>query len=129
MTNMLKLMALVSAGILTLACESQSASITSAGETAPVQALIERLLPGHGGDFVVETISAAVATENVFEIATKDGKIVLRGDGPLSQCVALNYYLTHAARVSVSLYAEVPILVPVKLPLPEQPVRKRGTSA
>ena len=49
---------------------------------------------------------------------------MLRGDGVLSQCVALNYYLTHTAKVSVSLYAEVSVGVPDTLPLPAQSVRQ-----
>ena len=92
-------------------------------EPLAVTGLVERLLPGHGKDFVFETIPAPMG-ENVFEVAGKDGKIVLRGDGVLSQCVALNYYLTHTAKVSVSLYAEVSVGLPDTLPVPAQSVRQ-----
>ena len=90
----------------------------------PVAALIERILPGHAREFVFETIPAPSEKENVFEVAAKAGKIILRGDNTLSQCVALNYYLTHTAKVSVPLYAEVPIVQPETLPLPAETVRK-----
>jgi alpha-N-acetylglucosaminidase len=96
----------------------------SAEQAYPVQGLVNRILPGRTGSFVFETIPAPSATENVFEVDSRNGKIILRGDSVLSQCVALNYYLTHTAKVSVSCYCDVPIIAPDKLPLPAQTVRK-----
>ena len=58
--------------------------------------LIERIAPGHKQDFIIETIPAP-AGENVFEVETRNGKIVLRGDNTLSQSVAFNWYLKHEA--------------------------------
>jgi alpha-N-acetylglucosaminidase len=88
-----------------------------------VNRLIDRILPGHGRDFVIETIPAPDGL-NVFEVEGLNGKIVLRGDGPLSQAVALNWYLKHCARISVSWYADDPIKAPQKLPVPLEKVRK-----
>jgi alpha-N-acetylglucosaminidase len=85
--------------------------------------LIERIAPGHGGDFVIETI-AAPAGENVFEVEGRAGKIVLRGDSPLSQAVALHWYLNHDAFVSVSWYAGDAVNVPAVLPRPAGKVHK-----
>jgi len=89
----------------------------------PIQGLIERLLPGHGREFVIETIPAPQG-QNLFEVEGKDGKIVLRGDGALSQAVALNWYLKHDAMVSVSWYVDDPVNVPQILPKPVEKVRK-----
>ena len=89
----------------------------------PVGGLIERIAPGHARDFIVETIPAP-AGENVFEVAAREGKIVLRGDGPLSQAVAFNWYLKHDAFVDVSWYADDPVKVPDKLPLPAEKIRQ-----
>ncbi len=109
--------------LLMLALAAASPAVTPPANH-PVAALIERLLPGQAQHFVFETIAAPSAQENVFEVAAKDGKIVLRGDDTLSQCVALNDYLTRTARVSVPLYAEVPIVQPQVLPLPEEAVHR-----
>ena len=84
-----------------------------------VRRLIERIVPGHVQDFIIETITAP-AGENVFEVEPRDGKIVLRGDSPLSQAVAFNWYLKHDAFVDVSWYADDAVNVPDKLPLPEK---------
>ena len=89
----------------------------------PVGGLIERIAPGHARDFIVETIPAP-AGENVFEVAAREGKIVLRGDRPLSQAVAFNWYLKHDAFVDVSWYADDAVKVPDKLPLPAAKIRQ-----
>ena len=95
----------------------------AAEDDAAVRRLIERITPGHGQDFVVETIAAS-AGENIFEVEARDGKIVLRGDSPLSQAVAFNWYLKHDAFVDVSWYADDAVNVPDKLPLPAGKIRK-----
>jgi alpha-N-acetylglucosaminidase len=82
-----------------------------------VRGLIGRIAPGHVHDFVLETIPAP-GGENVFEVEARGGKIVLRGDGPLSQAVAFNWYLKHVALVDVSWHADDAIKIPDKLPLP-----------
>lgn len=88
-----------------------------------VNRLVERILPGHWREFVIERIPAP-AGQNVFEVDGRNGKIVLRGDGPLSQAVAFNWYLRHCAKISVSWYADDPVTVPKKLPIPADRVRK-----
>src|SRR5208282_1179408 len=106
------------AALLCLGLPARAAEIDMA-----VPRLIERIAPGHGRDFVLETI-AAPAGENVFEVEASDGKIVLRGDSPLSQAVAFNWYLKHVALVDVSWYADDAVKVPDKLPLPAGKIRK-----
>ncbi len=96
---------------------------SAAGSDAAVRELIERIVPGHAADFIIEDI-AAPAGQNVFEVDSRDGKIVLRGDGPLSQAVAFNWYLKHTAFVSVSWYLEDAVTVPESLPLPKEKVRR-----
>jgi alpha-N-acetylglucosaminidase len=91
--------------------------------SAAVRDLIARILPGHADDFTLETIPAP-AGENIFEVGAREGKIVLRGDGPLSQAVAFNWYLKHCAFVDVSWYAGDAIAVPAHLPLPTENIRR-----
>ena len=89
-----------------------------------IRGLVERLLPGHAEDFVIETIPAERG-QDVFEVAPgAGGKIVLRGNNPVSQAVALNHYLKHVAYISVSWYADAPIPNPKTLPPVAAPVRK-----
>jgi alpha-N-acetylglucosaminidase len=101
----------------------QSFPVHAAEEGTSVRRLIERIAPGHGRDFVLETI-AAPAGENIFEVESRAGKIVLRGDSPLSQAVAFNWYLKHVALADVSWYADDAVKVPDKLPLPTEKIRE-----
>ncbi len=98
-------------------------SPAGAAEDTAVRRLIEDITPGHERAFVIETIPAP-AGENVMEVEARDGKIVLRGDGPLSQAVAFNWYLKHEAFVDVSWYADDPVNPPEQLPLPRKKVRQ-----
>ena len=54
-------------------------------------ALIERVTPGYGDQFVLELISAQ-EEEDVYEISSKDGKVVLRGNNPVALATAFNQY-------------------------------------
>lgn len=110
------------AGLLAaLLSSAEAARAADAG--SPLGALIERLLPGHAKDFIIQTIPAP-AGENVFAVGSQDGKIILGGDTTLSQAVALNWYLKHDAFVDVSWYADDPVVVPAKLPLPSEDIRR-----
>ncbi len=88
-----------------------------------IKRLIDRILPGHGESFVIETITAP-DNQNVYEVEGLNGKIVLRGDSPLSQAVAFNWYLKNCVRISVSWYADDPVAIPKKLPVPVNKVHK-----
>lgn len=95
-----------------------------AGTDEAVRGLIGRILPKHEKQFVVETI-AATDGKDVFEIAPgTGGKIVLRGNNTLSQCVAFNHYLKYTAHVHVSWYADAPVAVPAKLPPVTETIRR-----
>lgn len=101
----------------------RSLASSAANTGSPVRQLMERIAPGHANDFVLETITATNG-ENVFEVGARDGKIVLRGDEPLSQAVAFNWYLKHDAHIAVSWYADDAITVPRLLPLPTGTTRQ-----
>ena len=61
-------------------------------EDREVQQLIARLLPDRSNSFAVEFIPAD-AGRDVFEIESRDGKIVLRGNKGVSVAAGLNWYL------------------------------------
>jgi alpha-N-acetylglucosaminidase len=67
-----------------------------------VQALIGRLLPKQAGQFVCEIIPADNG-QDVFELESKGGKIILRGNSALSLSFGLNWYLKYTCHGSVSL--------------------------
>jgi alpha-N-acetylglucosaminidase len=107
--------------LVALLCQSLPAGAAEAD--VAVRGLVERIAPGHSRDFVFETILASTG-ENVFEVEARGGKIVLRGDSPLSQAVAFNWYLKHDAFVDVSWYADDAVNFPDKLPLPPEKIRR-----
>ncbi len=63
--------------------------------------LIERIFPGRSGEFRLETIQADQGRD-VFEIESRDGKVVLRGNNGVSLASAFNWYLKYTARCDFS---------------------------
>ncbi|MFH1743610.1 MAG: alpha-N-acetylglucosaminidase [bacterium] len=85
-------------------------SLTAGGEIGetetapPVQAargVLERLIPDRAGHFVLESCSSENGCD-VFEIESRDGKIVLRGSTGVAICSALNWYLKYYCHADVS---------------------------
>jgi len=86
-------------------------------------ALIARVLPGHAGDFVCEVIPPA-AGRDVFEIGSRDGKVLLRGNDGVSLAMAFNWYLRHETRTSFDREADGPLVIPGALPCPPSITRQ-----
>lgn len=83
--------------------------------------LIERVTPGYGNQFKLELI-APVDGKDAYEIASADGKIVLRGNNTVSLATAYNHYLKYTCNAHVSWFGNQ-LNLPAKLPLPEQEVK------
>ena len=77
--------------------------------------------PGYGDQFVLELISAQEG-EDVYEISSKDGKVVLRGNNPVALATAFNQYLKYVCKVHISWLGDH-LDLPEKLPLPSETVR------
>lgn len=90
----------------------------------PVRDLLTRLLPKHAGAFTIETIPPADG-KDVFELESKDGKVILRGNSTLSQAVALNWYLKYICHCHVSLNGDQ-LNLPEQLPTVATRVRQVG---
>jgi alpha-N-acetylglucosaminidase len=87
-------------------------------------ALVARVVPGRAREFIIESLPPA-AGHDVFEVASRGARVVLRGSSGVAIASALNWYLEHVAGVTVALP-----LKPVALaaPLPPVPAMVRITT-
>ncbi len=81
--------------------------------------LLERLLPGRSQQFAFQTIPQQ-GGHDVFELESRDGKVVVRGNSALSMAFGLNWYLKHYGHCNVSINGSQ-LNLPSRLP----PVEKR----
>lgn len=79
--------------------------------------LIERITPGYGKQFVLELIPAGADGQDVYEIDGKKGKIILRGNNPVSLATAYNQYLKYSCGAHVSWFGDQ-LNLPKTLPAP-----------
>jgi alpha-N-acetylglucosaminidase len=81
--------------------------------------LVERLLPGRAQEFVFEMIPAQDGRD-VFELESREGKVVVRGNSALSMAFGLNWYMKYYGHCNVSINGRQ-----LNLPSPLPPVEKR----
>ena len=94
------------------------------GGPRAARALAERLLPDHADRFEFESIPP-LRGRDVFEIETRDGKTVIRGNNGLAMAVGLNWFLKHYCRCHVS-WCGNQLDLPDPLPAVEQKVLRRS---
>ena len=87
---------------------SSAIKINNTINNQAIKELIERIIPGKSENFILETIPP-VNNQEVFELESVNGKIVLRGSSTLAMTRAFNWYLNHFCHTSVSWYKEEPI--------------------
>ena len=84
-----------------------------------VRELIERYLPGHSGDFVLETIPAE-GGHDTYELDSRDGKVILRGNNAGSVAAALGWYIKYTMKANISWCGKrIPVFESGCLPMPE----------
>lgn len=88
-----------------------------------IQQLIDRVLPGKQAEFEVDSIAGTTEVD-IFEIQTKNNKIVLRGNSASALAVALNTYLKEIALISYDWQAIAPIKYPKSLPRPSETIKR-----
>jgi alpha-N-acetylglucosaminidase len=88
------------------------------------RALVERLLPQHVDRFEFETLAPADGRD-VFELESRNGRIVIRGNTGVSLATGLNWYLNHYCRCHVSLHGRQ---LNLPDPLPEVTTKVRQVS-
>ena len=79
--------------------------------------LIERVVPGYGQQFTLELINPENG-QDVYEIAGRGNKVVLRGNNQVSIATAFNQYLKYTCNVHVSWFGDQ-LKLPKKLPIPK----------
>ncbi len=99
---------------------SLPAAQSSATPSNAARGLVQRLLPKQAGAFVVETIPSA-DNRDVFEIESRNGKIVLRGNNCVATASALNRYLKDYGHGDLSWNCGNQLSLPRTLPgIPEK---------
>ncbi|WP_298062815.1 alpha-N-acetylglucosaminidase [uncultured Rikenella sp.] len=88
----------------------------------PVAALVERIQPGQSSRFVFE-LAEQQSPDDFFELDSKGGKIVIRGNNYISIAAGLNWYLKYYAGIQITWNNPRPRLSNVKFPRPKQPER------
>ena len=83
--------------------------------------LIKRLLPKHANQFVLEAIGMEDGND-VFEIESVNGKIVLRGNSGVSIASALNWYLKYTCNCQVA-WSGNQLDLPEHLPVVNEKIR------
>lgn len=86
--------------------------------------LVQRVVKARASAFRVEAIPAAEGRD-VFEIESREGKVVLRGNNPVAVASALNWYLKYYCHRQVSWNC-LEVELPGSLPELETKVRKES---
>lgn len=84
--------------------------------------LIERVTPGYAGQYRLEIVGGNEEND-WFEIDACDGKVLLRGNHPISLSTAFNHYLKYTCHAHVSWFGNQ-LNLPKRLPLPKEKTRK-----
>ena len=83
--------------------------------------MVERLLPQYSSSFVFEELRD---DDDVYEVETVNGMVIIRGNNANSMAVGLNHYLKQYCKTSVSWYANDSVVLPKGI----VPLNKKITS-
>jgi alpha-N-acetylglucosaminidase len=100
-------------------------SCAIAGNDDAARGVIQRVVPKSASQFLCEVIPADQGRD-VFEIESKAGKIVLRGNNGVSIAAAFNWYLKYAAQCECSECGDQ-LKLPAVLPPVKEKVRITAT--
>ena len=111
------------AGLAMGAASGAAAGAQAAGEPAGAAGqLLRRILPAQADSFILQTIPADRGRD-VFEIQSRNGKVVLRGNNGIALASALNWYLKYYCHCHWSLKARR-MSIPDPLPAVEPGLRR-----
>jgi alpha-N-acetylglucosaminidase len=104
---------------------TEAAATTAADrDTKAIYGLIRRVVPEHADNFEVEFIPKD-GEKDVYEIESRDGRIVLRGNNGVSVASALNHYLKYYTNSSITWNGSN---LNIPDPMPAVPQKVRNTS-
>ncbi|RJP34142.1 MAG: alpha-N-acetylglucosaminidase [Candidatus Omnitrophota bacterium] len=86
------------------------------------QGVIQRLIPAHAKQFDLAVISPDDGRD-VFEIESREGNIILRGNNGVSLCSALHWYLRYNCHTNIS-WNGIQLDLPETLPAVPQKIRQ-----
>ena len=116
MIRLIKLIFPISLLLILISCKNDTEKYPS------VRALLDRVLPSHSKAFVIDSI-ASTNDNDIFELESIDGKIVVRASSPSSACYAINYYLQNFCHCQVSRTG-MQLNMPETLPVLPQKIQK-----
>jgi len=106
--------------IITMTAGLQAAESPSSVKAA--RGLLNRIIPKHADQFVIEEIPNE-NDQDVFEIETHGGKVIIRGNNGVSMAMGINWYLKHYCKCNVS-WCGNNLDLPKKLPEVKTRIRK-----
>jgi alpha-N-acetylglucosaminidase len=108
--------------IAVLGCSLTASAVDKPDSLQAVNALIGRITTTHAKDFKASFIPSD-GGKDVFEVESKAGKILLRGNNGVSVASALNYYLKNYAHCDIT-WNGTNLNLPQKLPVVPAKVRR-----
>ena len=91
-------------------------------DIAASKTLLQRIVPNHASQFVIEAIRSS-AGKDVFEIESRNNKIVLRGNNGVAIASALYYYLNEFCNAQIT-WNGTNLKLPATLPRPAAKIFK-----
>jgi alpha-N-acetylglucosaminidase len=92
-------------------------------DTDAAKALLQRVIPARASQFQIEPIKD-IDNKDVFEIESRNKKIVLRGNNGVAVASALYYYLNEFCHAQIT-WNGTNLNMPQALPLPATKIRKQ----
>ena len=97
-----------------------------ANDTDAARSLAERIVPTFATHI---TFSILSSPKDIFELKWQGNKLVISGNNANSMAVGLNYYLKYVCYTSVSWYSSDRIVMPSKMPVLRETVRRKARCA
>lgn len=107
--------------ILTLLLSAIVAFASAQLDKKASENLLQRILPKHANQFVIEQIDNA--SKDTFQVSSRNGKIVLAGNNGVSIASALYYYLNEYCHCQITWNGEN-LNLPTKLPVVPTKIKK-----
>lgn len=103
--NKIKLLLLI-LSLTTHICVGKEITLSDKDITKSTKDLISRITPGYEKQFDIEVIPATPDGEDVFEVCGLNGRILLKGNNPVSLATAFNWYLKYTCNAQVSWFGD-----------------------